>query len=140
MSGVFSDSVASFLSNIAGGIESIMTCTYLADEIAAADDDPEYPAYAYVRDNMLVKEPSAIGEERHWFSKSKFHEMLQDVDERPFITQALLLLEEEHDLTVYEALYESCTIECDHEPIAVPVYRGVRDNPKMTFADLFKFQ
>lgn len=135
MSGVFSDSVASFLSNIGAGIETIMTCTYLADEIGAGDD----PEYAYVRDTMLVKEPSAIGEERHWFSTSKFNEMLQKVDERPFITKALLLLEE-HDLTVHEALYESCTVESDHEPIAVPVYREVRANPQMTFADLFKFQ
>lgn len=135
----FSDSVASFLSSIGGGIETIMTCTWLADEIAA-DDDPEYPEYAYVRDTMLVRGPSVTGEERDWFCPSKFHEILQKVDERPFIAEALLLLEEEHDLTVHQALDESCTVEDDLEPIAVPVYRAVKANPKMTFADLLELQ
>lgn len=136
MSGAFSDSVASFLSNVGAGIETIMTCAYIADEIGA-DDDPEY---AYIRDTMLIKGPSVVGEERHWFAKDKFADTLQNVDERPLIAKALLLLEKEHDLTLHEVLSESCTVEVDHEHIARPVYRKVRANSKMTFADLFELQ
>ena len=38
-SGGFSDAIASFLSTVGGGFETIMACDYLADEIAADRND-----------------------------------------------------------------------------------------------------
>lgn len=136
----FSDAVASFLSRIGNGIQVVMTTSWLADEIAECDE-PEEPLYAYIKDNFLCEELSAVGAKRFWFSEDKFSRMLEKISERPRIAEALNLLED-HGVSLESVIDESCCVENDFEDQAVPVYKQIkrsiaRSKTVVTFAQLF---
>jgi len=67
--------------------------------------------------------------------------MLQKIDERPRLAKALTILED-HGVALQDVLEESCCVEENFEPIAVPVYNEVRrliqkSDSVVTFAKLF---
>jgi len=145
------ESVASFLSRISSGFQVIMACSRvpcevdqcifigyecdstfpsrsIADSIAADDEDDTL----YVRDNLLsVKQGEPV-----MFARNKFHKMLEKVDERPFIAEALLNLED-MGIPLFKVVAASCVCEDDFDPIAVPVFRMVAKH-NMTLRKLFK--
>ena len=137
----FSDAVASFLSRIGNGIQVVMTTSWLADEIAECE--PEEPLYAYIKDNFLCEELSAVGAKRFWFSEDKFSRMLEKISERPRIAEALNLLED-HGVSLKSVIDESCCVENDFEDQAVPVYKWIKrsiahSKTVVTFAQLLDY-
>lgn len=133
-----SDPVASFLSTVAGGIRVVMTRTYLADEFGEGHHDADGRGAVYIRERLLYEAHSMVGESRFWFSETAFADLLGDEDERAFIGEAILALED-HDVDLEACVIEASVDEHDFEAIAVPVYRRVVATPGIRFSDLLTF-
>lgn len=112
---VMSDTVASFLSEIAGGIAAVLSMDYDSDELALYDlDDARESDKSGLTTlkGLLGEETSAIGAVRYWFDEGKFRDMLDEEELRPALVHALLYLGQ-MDITARECFQESAFA---HEP------------------------
>lgn len=106
---VVSDTVASFLSEIADGIAVALSADYDGDELALydLDDASESDKRGLTTlKSLLREEKTCIGAVRYRFDGEKFCDMLDEEELRPALVHALLYLGQ-MDITARECFQES---------------------------------
>jgi hypothetical protein len=92
-----------FLKLISGGIQTMMSVSFQADEIGtkAYDDDEKY-----IKANLLSYKKSTIGVGRYWLSVVKFDRMI-DTEDYDVLTSILFYLEST-DNSLIDMVNEAC--------------------------------
>ena len=114
-----------FLCEVAGGIEVLMNCTCLSDEIyASQDEDIE----VYIKNNIL---------EGSSFSTEKFCDAMQTIDDKTL--RDLLYYFEDRDMSIVEAYNESCLGLDDLPQELTDIAEAILDQDIVTFTDFLEY-
>ena len=114
-----------FLCEVAGGIEVLMNCTCLSDEIyVSQDEDIE----VYIKNNIL---------EGSSFSTEKFCDAMQTIDDKTM--RDLLYYFEDRDMSMVEAYSESCLGLDDLPQELTDIAEAILDQDIVTFTDFLEY-
>jgi len=114
-----------FLCEVAGGIEVLMNCTCLSDEIyVSQDEDIE----VYIKNNIL-EGPS--------FSDEKFCKAMQTIVDKTL--RDLLYYFEDRDMSMVEAYNESCLGLDDLPQELTDIAEAILDQDIVTFTDFLEY-
>ena len=126
-----------FLCEIAGGIDVLMTCKWLSDEIYASQDGRHEDIEVYIKNNIL--EGPVDPEDkfcRPSFCAEKFCDVMQTIDHKTL--RDLLYYFDDRDMSMSEAYTESCLGLDDLPQELTDIAEAILDQEIVTFTDFLE--